>query len=65
MKNLIIITPNEPILSIAWRFIRSFTRSLWRPPGMNHYCPGESGSGEWCCRSSTPSVCGYCGEPNV
>ena len=34
------------------------------PPGMNHYCCGESGLGEWSCRSELPSTCGYCGEPN-
>lgn len=35
------------------------------PPGMNHFCPGESGVGEWSCRSeSVPSVCHYCKDPN-
>ncbi len=35
------------------------------PPGMNHFCRGESGSGEWSCRSEeVPSICHYCGEAN-
>ncbi len=34
------------------------------PAGMNHYCGGESGCGEWSCRSEVPSTCYYCGEPN-
>lgn len=40
-------------------------RGATPPPGMNHFCRGESGSGEWSCRSEdVPSRCGYCGEPN-
>lgn len=40
-------------------------RGAAAPPGMNHFCRGESGSGEWSCRDQeTPSRCGYCGEPN-
>lgn len=36
------------------------------PAGMNHFCPGESGRGEWCHRSTdVHSVCGYCGEANA
>jgi len=36
------------------------------PAGMNHYCLGESGSGEWSCRSEeVPSKCYYCKQPNA
>lgn len=31
----------------------------------NHFCPGESGQGEWSHRSAVPSVCHYCKESNV
>ena len=35
------------------------------PEGMNHFCPGSSGLGEWSHRSTeVPSNCAYCGEPN-
>lgn len=37
-----------------------------RPEGMNHFCRGHSGSGEWSHKSTeVPCVCGYCGEPNM
>ena len=36
------------------------------PEGMNHFCTGESGSGEWSCRSEdVPSLCYYCKTPNA
>lgn len=37
---------------------------MFRPIGMNHYCRGESGRGEWSCRSEIPSICHYCGQTN-
>ena len=58
---------NEPLFSIAWRFIRAiYWRSSRRFPGANHFCAGESGSGEWSCRSTVgSSICGYCKQPNA
>lgn len=63
---LIRIAYKESWWSIAKRFCRALWKYLNRPAwGPNHFCPGESGSGEWCCRSTVPSVCGYCGEHNL
>lgn len=48
--------------SSRWMFL---ALKKMAPPGMNHWCPGESKSGEWSCRSEeVPSKCHYCGEPN-
>lgn len=35
-----------------------------KPPGANHFCAGESGSGEWSNRANI-GVCGYCGQPSA
>lgn len=43
----------------------NLAKSHGAPAGMNHYCQGESGKGEWSIRSEeVPSICFYCKQPN-
>lgn len=66
LNKLIIPAYQEPWWSIAHRWLCSLWRGLNKPaPSYNHYCHGESGDGEWCHRSTVPSICGYCKEPNA
>lgn len=58
-------------VDVAWNIQRAVEeieakeRAGSPPAGMNHFCPGESGNGEWSNRSEeVPSRCGYCGEQN-
>jgi len=62
---IIRVAYRENIFSIMFRFFRALWVRLHRPPWANHFCEGESGSGEWSCRSDTPSICGYCKRPNA
>ena len=39
-------------------------QSAPKPPGANHFCAAESGSGEWSNRANI-GVCGYCGQPSA
>lgn len=66
MRTMLIRTqPNESTASLLQRWHRALAESMVRPAGMNHFCPGASGSGEWCHRSEeVPSLCAYCEEPN-
>lgn len=59
---LIRITKNERLTSIVFRLLRALWILPNKPSFANHFCPGESGSGEWCHRSGIPSKCGYCDE---
>ena len=65
MMKFIRVQHNESIVSIAFRFIRAIYWMLTRRHTSNHFCPGESGNGEWSCRASGPGVCGYCFKPNA
>lgn len=59
------VAHGEGLLSVVFRLVRSWLRSNNRPEWANHFCPGSSGSGEWCRRSEIKSRCGYCMEPNM
>ena len=68
MKLTKIIKPayQESRFSVTRRWLKAFWRSLNKPAaGYNHFCHGESGSGEWSHRSELPSICGHCKEPNA
>lgn len=61
MKQLIRATPTEGWLPRFVRRLRSLLRWLNRPKWANHYCPAESGSGEWSHRSMRDAtLCHYC-----
>jgi len=66
INKLIKVAHGETKLSVICRWCKSFCRSLVKKyPHSNHYCLGESGSGEWSCISEDiPSRCYYCKEPN-
>jgi len=57
---------NEPLMSRLSRYADALGRFINKPgPTFNHFCPGESGSGEWSHFSEDfPCRCGYCKQPS-
>lgn len=63
---LIRVYYNETKISIVRRLLKSILNFiLTKHSHSNHYCPGESGSGEWSSiPQDIPCRCFYCKAPN-
>lgn len=61
---LIRIAYGEGYLSIIKRWLRALWSRCNQPKWeVNHFCPGDSGSGEWSRKpTDIPCKCGYCGK---